>query len=49
MDKSLELTVGDRIAALRGKMSLDELSKKIGVSRQAVTKWEKDWFMDRYL
>ena len=42
MDKSLELTVGDRISALRGKMSLDELSKKIGVSRQAVAKWEKN-------
>lgn len=42
MDKSLELTVGDRISALRGKMSLDELAKKVGVSRQAVAKWEKD-------
>ena len=42
MDKRLELTVGDRISALRGKMSLDELSKKIGVSRQAVAKWEKN-------
>lgn len=42
MDKSLHLTVGDRISALRGEMSLDELAKKIGVSRQAVAKWEKD-------
>jgi len=35
-------TVGSRIAALRGSMPLDELAEKIGVTRQAIAKWERD-------
>ena len=34
-------TVGSRIAAIRGDKTLEEFAKSIGVSRQAVAKWER--------
>ncbi len=37
----LEETIGSRIAAIRGSMTLDDFAKSLGVSRQAVAKWER--------
>ena len=39
-----EMTMGLRIAALRRKrdMKQDDLAQKLGVSPQAVSKWEND-------
>ena len=34
-------TVGSRIAAIRGDKTLEDFAKSIGVSRQAVAKWER--------
>ena len=38
------MTLGENIAGLRKKMGLsqEQLAEKIGVSRQAVSKWEQD-------
>ena len=40
----MEVTLGSRIAAQRRKMNLtqDQLAEKMGVSSQAVSKWEND-------
>ena len=40
----METSLGKRIAALRRQMSMtqDELAEKLGVSPQAVSKWEND-------
>lgn len=40
----MEMTLGKRIAALRRQKALkqDELAEKLGVSPQAVSKWEND-------
>tara|TARA_B100001250_G_scaffold125821_2_gene107049 strand:- start:1167 stop:1529 length:363 start_codon:yes stop_codon:yes gene_type:complete len=35
-------SVGTRIQAIRGELTLEEFAKKVGVSRQAVAKWERD-------
>ena len=38
------MTLGEKIKDLRKKanISQEDLAEKVGVSRQAVTKWEKD-------
>ena len=38
----LEETVGSRIRAIRGSLTLEDFAKSIDVSRQAVAKWERD-------
>ncbi len=38
----LEETVGSRIRAIRGSLTLEEFAKSINVSRQAVAKWERN-------
>ena len=42
--KDMEMTLGNRIATLRKQigMTQEELSAKLGVSAQAVSKWEND-------
>ena len=38
----LEETVGSRIRAIRGSLTLEHFAKSINVSRQAVAKWERN-------
>ena len=38
----LEESVGSRIRAIRGSLTLEQFAKSINVSRQAVAKWERN-------
>ena len=44
MNKELQMTIADRIQSLRKSkgMSQEELADAVGVSRQAVSKWESE-------
>ena len=35
-------TVGTRLRILRGKQNLEEVATFVGISRQSISKWEKD-------